>query len=410
MASAASTPHRTGHSVFHALFPIAAFWLFTVGVFMADRGDALERIAMIAVGVIGLFLLSARVPITKVLLVTLGVVVALLSMLRFAQVLEAVQEGRVPDIDIATTTIDSVELQQQGENPYTTLIDPIGHQVDPTGTGLRFFGGFKYGPAMTWVYTPGVLARGAGGFYITNFALLMLTAGAAAWWASRRGRAAALGAAALTLAPGLWHHDLFSKGSNDIAPVALAMLAFAFRAHGLAIPAAIALGLSFGTKPLPALLFALPLILMADRRWRVTLVAGVTTFLCYLPALIRSPQELIAALVMFNAARPPDNTSLLEGAPQPLVLVAVAVSLVAGLALPALWDALQSRWSPRWAALVASAALAVSFIGSRQVHRNYLVWLVPVLAVGLAATVWGTEEDDQGVPTGSLSPSTKNSR
>lgn len=410
MASAASTPLRAGRSVFHALFPLAAFWLFTVGVFMADREDALERIAMIVVGVIGLFLLSARVPITKILLVTLGIALALLSVLRFAQVLEAVQEGRAPDIDIATTTIDSVELQRQGENPYTTLIDPIGYQVDPDGTGLRFFGGFKYGPAMTWIYTPGVLARGEGGFYITNFALLMLTAGAAAWWASRHGRAAALGAAALTLAPGLWHHDLFSKGSNDIAPVALAMLAFAFRAHGLAIAAAVALGLSFGTKPLPALLFALPLILMGDRRWRVALVAGATTLLCYLPALIRSPQELIAGLVMFNAARPPDNTSILEGAPQPLVLVAVAVSLVAGLALPALWDALQSRWSPRWAALIASAALAVSFVGSRQVHRNYLVWLVPPMAVALAATIWRDNDEVQGPPTVPSSPSTKNSR
>lgn len=377
---------------------------------MADRGDALERIGMIVVGVTGLVLLRVRVPVTKVLLVTLGVVLALLSMLRFAQVLEAVQEGRAPDIDIATTTIDSVELQRDGENPYTTLIDPIGYQVDPTGTGLRYYGGFKYGPAMTWVYTPGVLARGAGGFYITNFALLMLAAGAAAWWALRAGRAATLGAAALTLAPGLWHHDLFSKGSNDIAPVALAMLGFAFRAHGLAIPAAIALGLSFGTKPLPALLFALPLIFMGEKRWRVTVVAGVTTLLCYLPALIRSPQELIAGLVMFNAARPPDDTSLLEGAPQPLVLLAVAVSLVAGLAVPALWDALRSRWTARWTAVVASAALAASFLGSRQVHRNYLVWLVPTMAVALAAAVWGTEESDQGPPNVPSSPSTKNSR
>lgn len=409
MASAAPPLSRTASSFFHALFPVAAFWLFTVGVFMADRGDALERIAMIAVGVTGLFLLSTRVPITKALLVTLGAVLALLSVLRFAQVLEAVQEGRAPDIDIATTTIDSVELQSEGENPYTALIDPIGHQVDPTGTGFRYFGGFKYGPAMTWVYTPGVLARGAAGFYITNFALLMLTAGAAAWWASRAGRAPALGAAALTLAPGLWHHDLFAKGSNDIAPVALVMLAFAFRAHGLAIPAAIALGLSFGTKPLPALLFALPLILMGEKRWRVAVVAGATTFFCYLPALIRSPQELIAGLVMFNAARPPDNTSILEGAPQPLVLVAVAVSLVAGLVLPVAWDALRGRWTARYAALIASAALAVSFIGSRQVHRNYLVWLVPPMAVALAATIWREGDEDQGPPKVPSSPSTKNS-
>ena len=410
MGSEASSRRGAALSVFHALYPVAAFWLFSVAVFMADRGDALERIAMIVVGVTALFLLRARVPTTKALVVTLGIVVALLCVLRFAQVLEAVQEGRAPDVDIATTTIQSVELQRAGGNPYTAFIDPIGYQVDPDGTGLRYFGGFKYGPAMTWIYTPGVVARGAAGFYITNFVLLVIAAAAAGWWASRAGRAAALGAAALTLAPGLWHHDLFSKGSNDIAPVAVGLVAFALRGNGFALPAAVALGLSFGMKPLPALLFAAPVILMGDKRWRVTLLSGLTAFLCYLPALVRSPQELIAGLVMFNAARPPDDTSLLEGAPQPLVLVVVAMSLVAGIGLPALWDALRNRWSARWAALVTCAAMAVSFVGSRQVHRNYLVWLVPVMAVGLAATIWRADDEDQGPPTVPSSPSTKNSR
>ncbi|HJR44518.1 MAG TPA: hypothetical protein VJ927_02840 [Actinomycetota bacterium] len=398
MAAGGGRATKIAASVFGAAYPIVAFWLFAAFVTLIDREQAPERLAMIVAGVVGLYLLRIRVPTTKVLLVALAVAAGSLGLLRAWQAYEAVDQRREPHIDIATTTIASVELQREGRNPYTEVVDHIGLQVDPTGTGFHYFGGFKYGPAMTWIYTPGVLARGPSGFYITNFALLMIAAGAAAWWVSTRGISATLGAAALVLVPGFLQDELFAAGSNDIAAIATALVAFAFRSHGLGVAAGIALGVSFGMKPMPALVLTVPLLLSGATRMRVALAAGLTALACYLPALIRSPKELIAGLITFNARRPPDETSLLDGAPDLVVMAAVALSLAAAVGLAWWWDRRRARWEPGSTALVASAAVAVAFLGSRQVHRNYMVWLLPLMAVALAGRVWAEPTNSAAEP------------
>lgn len=377
-------------SVFVAVYPLAVFWLFTLVTGTVELGSTKARALALVVGVCGMFFIRPPARMTRVTLLMLALSLALLGLLRAGQAYAAVAEGRTPSIDIATTTIESVHLQREGQNPYTTAIDPIGQQVDPSGTGFRFFGGFKYGPAMTWIYTPGVLARGASGFYITNFSLLMLAAAAAAAWASAAGSPAAVGAAVLLLSPSLWSGELFVGGSNDVAAVAMALVACAFRT-GSPVVAGIAIGLSLGMKPFPALLYLTPLVLAGPSRFKFLLVAFSVTAASYLPALLRSPQELIAGLVVFNAARPPtDDSLLLYGAPDAVVHLASIMSILSGVGLAFLWDRRKLPWGPGNTALVCSCAVVLAFLGGRLLNANYLLWLFPMMAVTIAVRLWSS--------------------
>jgi hypothetical protein len=379
-------------SAFTALYPIAAFWIFGEAVTIYGR-LALPgpRLLTLAVCICGIFLIRHREPQTRVLVAALAISLALLGTFRAAQAYEAVADGRVPTVDIATTTIAAVELVSEGANPYTTPIDAIGQQVDPMGEGFRFFAGFKYGPAMTWIYTPGINARGASGFYITNFALLMLALGATLWWTSAAGAAASLGAGALLLVPWLWGQQLFDTGANDVAPVALALLAFALRARGMSLVSAASIGLSMGMKLFPGVLFIAPLVLMGVKRKTFVVVAGVVAAACYLPALLRSPRELIAGVFLFNSARPPNETSLLQGLPEVVVQVAGPLAVLAAIGIAFWWNARGFAWDPGNTALLCAIAITISFVGSRQIHSNYLMWLFPMMAVALAVRVWGRE-------------------
>lgn len=373
-----------------AVYPVLAFWAWTVLLDLADWGLGHVRALAALAGVAGVAMLPKRARrIGIVVTVALILIAAFLSFFRTVQAGVAIRDERTPSVDIGTTTIESVEIALRGESPYEALVDPVGHGLNPDGEGFEFLGGFKYGPVITWLYAPAISVLGPQGFWLTNWLSLLLLGGAVLAWAQRSGGwAAGFGALALGLVPSFIFHTTFEGGANDILPVALGLAAFPLRARGQTLLPAILLGLSFGAKPVPAALFALPLMFSGGRRWRFAIGAAVAGALSYLPALIQAPQELVGNLLVFNLVRPVDSTSLLYGAPGWLIPVAGVLSQVAAVGLVVGWHRLRGEWSPAMTSLVAAGVMVTFFLGSRLIHRNYLLWLVPLVAVAVATRVW----------------------
>ena len=385
------------------VLPLVGFWAFTALVGLADYENGLERAVSLLAATIGLCLLAPRaLPSRRIVLVTLAIAALCLTGYRAHQAQSAVEAGRSPTIDIGTTTIAAVEATAAGRSPYVERMDFFGDQARPGGTGWDHFAGFKYGPVMTAVYAPGVLSAGAGGYFVTSLLSLVALAAVSGWWAVRSaGRTAGAGAAALVLSTAFIDGELFHAGVNDVVPMALLVGAFAARARGNGLVAGVLLGLSFGAKTFPAALLALPLLLGArTRRLELAVTATAVGFFAYLPALLQAPREVVSNLLLFNLSRPGDRTGLLDGLPEGLrpaarlLTVALIVLVLYVLALVVREDA---GLRPRQAAVasVAALALALSFAGSPVLHRNWLFWIVPLIAVSVAVKAWGADRPSE---------------
>lgn len=404
MAVQAPAAARAGDLLLRVVLPLAGFWVFLALAGLADYERGRERAVALLVAAVGLVLLPQVSPrATRVVAVVLGVVAVLLLGYRTTQALDARADGRSPTIDIGQTTIAAVQLVREGRNPYVERIDYFGDQARPGGTGFDHFAGFKYGPVMTAAYYPGVRAAGPGGYFLTSLLALAVTAAAAAWWAaSAGGPAAGAGAGALVLAIPFAKPELFEAGINDLVPVGLLVLAFAARSRGGGLLPGILLGLSIGAKLLPGGLLALPLVLaVRTRRWTALVVAAAIALLAHAGALVQSPRELLSNLVLFNLSRPLDRTGLLDTLPEstrPLVKVLSVLAIVGTTWLVARWAAQRPTRREEQAAVAAlcCVALAALFAGSTVLHRNWLFWIAPFLAVGLAVRVWGSEDGQPG--------------
>ena len=381
-----------------AVLPFAGFWALLGLLGVADYDHGRERAIGLLVAALGVVVLP-RVPVppSRAVLGVLLVAAVLLVGYRTSQGLDARSGGRQPTIDIGQTTITAVQLVREGRNPYTERIDYFGDQARPGGTGFDHYAGFKYGPVMTAAYYPGIRSGGTGGYYLTSLLALLLCAAAAAWWAwAAGGAAAAVGSGALVLSLPFLQLEVFQEGINDVVPVGLLLLAFALRARGGrsgAIASGVALGLSIGAKLLPGGLLAVPLLLARrDRRGLATAVTAVVATAVHVPALLRSPREVVSNLVLFNLHRPLDRTGLLDGLPEstrPLVRLAA----YAGIALTLLALAARSRRTTQAeVAAYCCVALALLFAASPVLHRNWLFWIAPFLAVAVAGRVWASED------------------
>lgn len=384
------------------VLPLLGFWAATALVGLADYENGLERSLTLLVAGAGAVLLPyAHVPWRRLLAGALVLVLLCLVGYRWHQAGSASEQARVPTIDIGTTTIAAVELIRAGRDPYVERIDALGDAFSPNGTGLRHFGGYKYGPVMTAVYLPGVRSAGTGGYFLTSAVALLLLAAAAGLWAQAAGgTAAGLGAAALLLSVAFIDGELFYAGVNDVVPMAFVVGAFAARARGAGVTAGVLLGLSFGAKIFPAALLALPLLLcVRPQRLRLAVAASAVGALAYLAPLLRAPRELLGNLVVFNLSRPGDRTGLQDGIREglrpyvKLALLALLVLVLVLVAQAAARSASSRRLQAHVAALTA-CAVALFYAGSPVLHRNWLFWIVPFFAVTLALRAWGTD----GVP------------
>ncbi len=382
------------------LLPLVGFFVGFFALAWADWGRGVERALMLGGVLMLVTALREREPRPLPgLVAALAVALGMLLAWRLVQAGAVVLDARMPTVDIGQTTIRAVELWARGLSPYELFMDRLGARENPGGSGFAFYGGFKYGPMMIWAYAPGVLGAGLAGYFATTVvAYGLMAAGAGLWAADRGGLTAGLGAALLVLVPGFVHKELFQAGVNDAVPVALGLLAFAARSRNRPLLSAALIGASIGAKLLPGLLLAVPLLLAPSAsagpstwrgRWRALAVAGAVSIACYLPSLLTSPRELIAGILLFQLSRRPDSTSLAFFLP-PAARLVVSAATVLGIGF-LIWRHLRSPrpHTPAAIAALVSQTLVLLFLGSGIVHRNYLLWVLPFLAVATAGHLWG---------------------
>jgi hypothetical protein len=284
--------------------------------------------------------------------------------------------------DIGWTTERAVATLATGGSIYSGAIDPQ-RDLPGSGTGLHWYQGYKYGPVTPRYYAPFLRALGAPlGLYTGNALLLALAAALAAALARRAGGGPEAIPAALfcVLAPGMISFELLHQGVNDLLPTALGLAALLAALYDRAGAAGIALGLSLACKPLPGLLLLPFLLGTVNTRWFLTgLAAGL---LPLLPDLLATPREMIASLLVFNLLRPTTSTSLAHHLPGwAIPLLALAGLAAVGVAA---WRYHRSRST---ANLLCAAALGTAaFLATgKLIHRNYLLWLIPLAAAAVAA-------------------------
>ena len=378
-----------------AIMPVVGFSLYCDLLALADWGQGIERFTAIVFGAAVAFLLPALPTVqVRAVLVTLAILAVAFFGFRTYEAGRRIAAGDGPAVDVGTTTIAATELVRQGEDPYSTFIDPNGAGTNPEGRSFEYAAGFKYGPVMIWTYMPAVAFFGPDGYFVVNWLALMATALAAGLLLSGHlGSRAGIGAFLLTLVPGILGRELFEAGFNDIVPVAFALLALVLRERDLPVGAGIALGLSIATKFIPGAIIALPMVMMFDKdRRRFGAAVVFTAIAGHLPWLVTSTPELIAGLVTFNLTRTVDDTSILHWVPEVLRLPFTVVVFGSALVLSTKHAlAARRRGMGAFICLIA-ATLAVSFAASPAVHGNYLLWYFPFIGLAVAAKLWRTPE------------------
>ncbi len=155
----------------------------------------------------------------------------------------------------------------------------------------------------------------------------------------------------------------------------------------MALLSGAALGLSLSAKPLPG---ALLLLLLPGTVRALPFAAGVLVgLLPYVPDLLATPRELVANLVLFNLERPGDSTG--AGAELPGALAALP-QLAGALLVAAVVVAYhRGRRSTRDLAVAAALVATLFLAGGKLIHRNYLLWWLPLAAVALGASCYRDE-------------------
>jgi hypothetical protein len=369
-----------------ALLPLAALSALVALLDLADWGAGPVRAAGLALAAWVIAILWRR-PLPPAAGARPFLAAALvLSLLRLAPAL-ASRPGRAPN-DIGATTARAVHDLGMGRPIYAIPVDPQ-RDLPRAEPGFGYFLGYKYGPLTPRYYAPFLSALGfPGGLYAGNGLLLAAAAVLAALLARRAaGGAAALAAAAAALLPGFVPFELFAQGVNDLLPTALALGALLAAARGLGVAAGLLVGLSMAAKPLPGALFLL--LLPGTVRagpFALGLAGGLAP---YLPDVLRTPRELFANLVLFNLERPPDSTGLAAFLPGWAALLPALLS--AALVAAAAWAYHRGQRAPADLA-AASALVATLFLaGGKLIHRNYLLWWLPLVAAALGALCYREE-------------------
>ncbi|HET9595842.1 MAG TPA: hypothetical protein VFP65_09695, partial [Anaeromyxobacteraceae bacterium] len=263
-----------------------------------------------------------------------------------------------------------------------SLVDPQ-RDLPRRAPGFGWLMGYKYGPLVPRYYAPFLdEVSYPRGLYLANAVLLAAAALLVAALAARAaGPEAALAATAALLWPQFARFELFSQGVNDLLPTALALAALAAAALGRGLVAGVALGLSLAAKPLPG---ALLLALLPGTVRAAPLAIGVALgLLPYAPDALRTPRELVANLVLFNVLRPGDSTGATSGLAPWAAPLAQALALAACGAVAVAYH--RGRRTPRDLVLAAALLATLFLAGGKLIHRNYLLWWLPLAAAALGA-------------------------
>ena len=282
--------------------------------------------------------------------------------------------------DIGTTTIQASRALANGLNPYEQVIDPKPELLPDR---YREFAGYKYMPLMAVGYLPLAVSQGARGLLTTNALFHVATVVLVFLIGKQLGSREVGGlAACLTLAIPFTRFELFVQGVTEpsaLLPLFAALLVVDRRP----IAAGLLVGLSISTKLLPGALFVVCCLPSEGRR--AYALGGVLGLLPALAFLLAGPRAFLNNLVLFNALRPTDSTSWLHYAPagtQTLAGLGLALALLAS----AVW-AWRARPSLLDRIALACCCMLLTLLAGPIVHRNYLLWWLPLMALLLARAV-----------------------
>jgi hypothetical protein len=316
----------------------------------------------------------------------LGVLV-LFAVLQAAFAAQRIAKPKV--IDLGTTTVAALAALAHGGNPYTLPIDPLAGGIAAAGA----FHGYKYLPVMLAAYAPLALPWGVRGLVATNVVLQGATALALARLAAPGGALAALAAAAIYLSLPFPAYQAVARGANDLVPVLLLLGAF-LAAERRPFVAGLLAGLSLAAKPMPA---AAALLLVPGRGTVRPYLLGVLCGLVpVVPFALAAPHAVFTNIVLFNLARPIDDTSWLFGLAPWAPLAARAAVALALLVLYA--RSLRAPPPPLYRLALAAAAILSVFAVGPDMHHNYYLWFIPLFAVLASRAALGEAEGGRGRP------------
>jgi hypothetical protein len=269
----------------------------------------------------------------------------------------------------------------------TNTLREIQSQIVCPEFRLRFESlGMKYGPVLIAGYVPFVLTFGKAGVFVAHtvyFALLLLFV---TQLMRRPGRFDFWGATVaftILLVPIHLRHNTLANSASDLLPTLVALSAVAIATAKPRCAAAL-LGMSVGAKMLPGAAFA-PLAVIGG--WRSMAWFVVASAATYLPFLIWEPRGIWNNIVLFNLIRDADSTSWRYYVPQAAQLPFLAMLLVVFCALWFWTLRRRSEGSDRWLGCVLS--IIVVLLVGKAFHNNYLVWLIPTLAIYASTCVIG---------------------
>jgi hypothetical protein len=274
--------------------------------------------------------------------------------------------------DIARATQAAVIAVIGGHNPYDVPID-----VNPAYPDYE---GYKYTPAMIFIYMPLTLWLGSLGLRLTNLILdaaTVILIGYIGWRAF--GRIQGVLAAVLYLMLPLIWDNLYREVVTDLAatvPLLAALAAYRTR-PGIA---GLMIGLSVSAKLLPGLLVLVCCLPPAQRsRYGLAILLGLLPAFAF---LLLAPADFLHNIVWFPASRPTDSTTWLHGM-SPLVALAARFVFVAlfGAVLVIVTRRLADLFER--CALCALSILTMLLTGP-TIHNNYMIWWIPFFCLMLS--------------------------
>ncbi|HUB25580.1 MAG TPA: glycosyltransferase 87 family protein [Tepidisphaeraceae bacterium] len=282
--------------------------------------------------------------------------------------------------DVGKSTVIADRALARGQDPYAIHSDPVVSDI--TAANLH---GYKYFPLMMAAYAPAVAVETDGdkaillaNLVFSLIAAAVLAASGARWISPDAGMLCAL----LFFMSRLNSEELLERGSNDVVPMILVVLAL------LCIDArflcGLLIGLAISSKMMPALLWIAFCLMPRNRsRYFGGVAAGL---LPCLPFLLWHPGAFVRNAVLFPLTRPREWQSLFWQAPPWMGMSAKLVVLLIFMMF-----ALR-RWRrdmPPLRRCTCAALLTLCFeLASPILHQNYFIWWYMPFCVAFTALIF----------------------
>lgn len=338
---------------------IAVAYIFIVLLNIFDWDAGIYRGAVLAL-LLGVLVWSSRREMPKPLPVRAYLFLAVAALLVYSSYYFVAHINSTP-IDVGLQSLDAYKtFFINHSNPYAT------HK-------------FPYFPLQFMAYAPLIFLFKAKAIYIGNYLFYLASVWLVFRISSRVYKSEGIGllSAVIMLEPFLMPHELFFQGVSDIIPVCLALAAVYYtrkpEASGLLT------GLSLAAKQIPGgFLFALLFLKTRARKFYLAFVLPI--LLLVLPFFLWDRDNFMYFVLLQYMGRPADSTSIAYYLPAGVSAVWTLAGLV-GILGVLYWWFREKEWGELKLLYGISWIMIVFLIFNSMVHRNYLITLIPLVAI-----------------------------